>query len=461
MATLFNISGIILVKFLILNIISILLPGIALLYLCNIKLSRVGFFCTSYLLGYAFLVIEYFISEVFNRKISFVVVNGIVTVISIAVIVTALKGNRTVGVIKKSRNETLEVFFLFLFGGLNIFAYAANFLGTDVVSVFEASRDMQYWVNNTVALKIAWPADNLFMVGNSLNYHYFSNIPIAFLCEVYKIDVFTMSFPLYAFTKTIVMVGAVQFLLDSITEDKRISFLGYIFLIFSTGAETASIVTFVHHTLLAPFGFDIGYAYGMFFIGFMLRQWKTEEFNGKNFVGMIIAWMMCVGAKAPLAAVILLFSALICFYWLIHKKIILALGYGVSILGSFLVICKYCVGMFSVVKGDAAWELGIYGLGHLTYIGAFESWDIIGNFLVKLVKSCPWIAVIIRTISLNPFLIVGMMVSCIWIVFRGDNRIVDRKNTYLQLSLVVTSLWGIFKKFFHLDGFDEFLLCVR
>lgn len=340
--TLFNISGISVAKFLLLNIVSILLPGFSILSLIDISLSRVGTFCTSYLLGYAFLVLEYFFSEIFNRRLSFTAVTALVAVVFGFYIGKRIKNKKPIIKIKETDNEKIELLLLAGFVILNIFAYAANYLGTDVVPVHNACRDMQYWVNNTVALKLSWPADNLFMVGEPLYYHYFSNIPIAFLCEVYKIDVFTMSFPLYGLTKAIVVVGAVQFLLDAVAADKRVKLIGYMLMIFSTGAETVSVVTFVHHILLQPFGFDISYAYGIFFVGFMIRQWKTERYDGKNYAGMLLSWIMCVGAKAPVASVLILFAALLCFYWLIHKKWSIAFGYGVSILGSFLWCRKIC-----------------------------------------------------------------------------------------------------------------------
>lgn len=443
MHALFNIAINVLARFLLLNILSILLPGFALLSLLKIRLSRTGVFCTSYMLGYAGLVAEYFFSELFNRKLSFVVVTVIVAIFSVLVLLRKFWSKNGLIEIKETGNEKLEVLFLMFFTILNIFAYAANYLGTDVVPVFGAHRDMQYWANNTVALKIAWPADNLFMMGNPLQYHYFSNIPIAFLSEVYKIDVFTMSFPLYSLTKAIVMVGAVQFLVDTISDNKRINLLGYILLIFSTGAETISGVTFVHHTLLSPFGFDVGYAYGMFAVGFLLRQWYTEDFDKKIFLGLLLAWTMCVGAKAPVAAVMLLFVALLSFYWLIHKKRTLAFGYGLSILGLFLLICKYCVGMFSIASGNSAWTLGLYGRDQFSYMGNAESWDFIGRCLVIKGRGNPVLALLGRTLSLNPALAFGVIVTVIWVIFQIYKKKIQAKDIYLQVSLGLTAIWGL------------------
>lgn len=443
MFTLFNVSGTTLVKFFLLNIFSILLPGFVILSFCNIKLSRSGIFFTSYLFGYAFLVVEFFISELVDRKLSFTNITIVVIFASVLIIGKRINARKSLVEIKDTGNEKIEILFLAFFLFLNIFAYSANFLGTDVAPVFEARRDMQYWVNNTVALKLSWPADNLFMAGNVLNYHYFSNIPIAFLCEVYQIDVFTMSFPLYGMSKAIVMVGVVQFLMDALSDSKMINLLGYILLIFSTGAETITLVTFVNHNLLAPFGFDMGYAYGIFFVAFLVRQWKTEGVVWRNIGGMILAWVMCVGSKAPVALVLIIWAAFICLYWLIRKKWGLAFGYGLSILGSFLLICKYCVGMFSVASGDSAWSLSLYGMDHFTYVLVAEPWDIIGRCMGMIGRKNPILGLLVKSICLNPAMAFGVIVIVIWIIYLIHEKKIEGKDIYFQVSLGVTALWGI------------------
>lgn len=52
----FNVSVVNVVRFILLNVISIFLPGIALLSVTKIELTRTGHFCMAYILGYAFLV---------------------------------------------------------------------------------------------------------------------------------------------------------------------------------------------------------------------------------------------------------------------------------------------------------------------------------------------------------------------------------------------------------------------
>lgn len=443
MMTVFHVSVWTTIKFILLSIFSIFLPGFWFLSLTRIQLSRVGSFCVSYMLGYAFLIFEYYISFYFGGTRAFWWATAVPAVISIICGFLKYRRGEHIFAYENIDFERIEVAFLGIFVALNIFAYSANYLGPDVVPVFLAHRDMQYWTNNTVALKLNWPASNLFMAGHPLHYHYFSSIPIAFLSEVYGIDVFTMSFPLYALTKAIVMVGAVQFLLDSVHADRRIAFWGYIFVLCTTGVEMVSVVTYVHHTLLSPFGFDIGFAYGLLFLAFLFRQWDEDRFQGRLFMATLLAWGMCVGAKAPVASVLLFFAGLICLYWLLQRKWFLAFSYGLLILGLFLVICKYCVGMFSVASGSSTWSLGVYDASDIQKFLKPASWDVIGQVLASMGKNNIIFACLIRIFSINPLVIFGWMVSVAVTIAGWSRKRITAKDLYLQVALGLTAIFGV------------------
>lgn len=426
------------------NLISIILPGLAICSFMNIKITCFQRCCMAYILGYVVIVLEYFASELFDRSISFAIISIFTTAISLVIFIWKIRKKiRINNSVEGEESEVIEVVFFTLFLMFNIFAYAANYLGTDVVPVFKITRDMQYWVNNTVALKISWPADNLFMLGNALNYHYFSNIPIAFLSEIYKIDVFTLSFPLYILSKTIILIGAVHFLVDSIKSNKKNNVICYILLLCTTGIEEVSNVTYVHHILLAPFGFDIGYAYGIVFIAFLIRQWKKEKFDLGLYIGTMLVWVMCVGAKAPIALILILFVAFTCFYWLVQKCWKMAFGYGLSVLAIFLVICKYCVGMFSVVSGDAAWSLSLYNLSDIAKLEIAEASGFIMKFMSVLGGMNPIFALAIRIFLVNPAMVIGASFSVVIICYFIKQKHVSGKDIYLYCILGLTALWGL------------------
>lgn len=423
---------------------SIVVPGLAFVSFLGIKLSRLELFFASFLSGHALIVIEYFLSEIFNRSLSFKATN--LLTFSIATVYLVYKKYKTkifVDICDKT-NDWLGLSVLTVFGVFNVFGYVANNLGPDVVPVCLISRDMQYWINNTVALKIAWPPNDLSMVGYELNYHYFSNIPIAFISDVYSIDVFSMSFVFYALIKTIVLVGATQILLSVLTSNKILQLVGYILLIFSTGAESISLNTFVAHILIAPFGFDISFAYGALFVSFLIMQWKTDVFSHKLLIGALLAWGMCVGSKAPVASTLIFIPAMMCFIWLCQKRFSKAFGYGLSILAIYMVICKYCVGLFKVMSGDSKWQMsGFYEADHYKQLGDVEYWDILGQNLVGLGHKSVAVGLIIRIICLNPALTIGSIVAITYLIKSWRHKDIEHSKLLLDITMIISALVGI------------------
>ena len=439
----FNISGLVLGKFFLANIISIFLPGVAIWSLLNIKLSKVGAFCISYILGYAVIVLEYFVVMLSSHRISFFMISCFMAVISILVIGMQYKKRGKVLFIHTSGLEGVEICIFALMMVLNILVYSANHLGPDVLPFVTGSRDIIYWANNTVSLELAWPPSDLFFTGVPLNYHYFSNIPIAFLSMAYGIDVFTLSFPLYSFTKAIVMVGAVQFLCNTLQLEKKWAIIAYLLLLLTSGYERCSVVTIYHHLLYAPFGFDIGYAYAIVFITLLIRQWSEERLNYRLWAVILLVWAMDVGAKTPVAAIMLIFTAYICFYWLYKKKFSLSFGYGVPVLFLFWLIGKYCVGMFATMQGDAAWALSLYGLDEHRYMH-YEAVKMItgilgtgGKIFIFLIMAT------LRTIAANFPVIVGGIMAIYLTVRLAREKLLNEEEINLRLALLVTALGGL------------------
>lgn len=442
MMLLFRIPFTVMIRFVFLNVISIFLPGITALSIFQIRLTRTASVCYAYALGTIFVIMEFFFSEIFDRKIPFIAVTVCVAIFCCIFLLDQKKKGEKIIQFSYAEGELVSFLFLTIFLCLSIFSYSAKCVNPNVEKFFFMHRDMQYWCNNTVALKIAFPPTNLFMSGNSLNYHYFSNIPIAFLSEVYNIDVFTLSIPLYSCTKAFIMTGAALFLLDTIEASPSLRIWGGILILFTTGIEYVAVVTFLAHTLLQPFGFDIGFAYGIYFITTCIIQWKKETFDTRIFVLTLLFWFACVGAKTPLAAVLLLFPACLCLYWLFDKKFKLSLGYGIAILIIFLGIAKFCVGMFSVIKGDGAWSLSLYSTSNIMTLQGVDSQRAYEVLLANIGRSNLFLAIIMKCLLMQPILFFGTLFSIVvMIIYRKRNF--TKTELVLQGALYLTALFGI------------------
>lgn len=373
MIYLFKIPAVTMGLFLFYTIVLIILPGVAILSLLKFKVSWFMMLCLSYAIGYAVNIGEYFVSEVFDRKVSFSCLSLVVGLGSLGIVLSQFVLSKE-HVLKKDSGDSRLIFqelFFALFLFTNVFAYAAKYLGTDVNGVSSISRDMQYWCNNSVALKIQFPAETLFMDGVPLFYHYFSSIQIAYFSSVSGIDIFTLSFPLYSMVKTFILVGAVIFMMNMLCKDDRYKIVGMLLALCTTGLEDVVNVTFLQETWLMPFGFDVGFAYGCYFATLLVQQWKAKKFVLSSWILTSLFWAVCVGGKAPIASILIVLPAMLCLYWLIKKEWKLSLIYGGSILGIFLVINIVCTGVISVFRGTSTWPpLSLYTIQDIkTWVG--------------------------------------------------------------------------------------------
>ncbi len=310
-----------LLAFTIFEIIGLVIPGFAVSLLLDVKITIIERLCLAYSLGYALNIVEYFVEELLNRVIPYFLFQGIVCALSLLFIIC--NKERVKYCISESKSDNVAVkeklvFFTTLLVLLlfNIFGYACHYKDT-----FNIAHDLSWWINNSVALKLKFPPDNLFMSDTSLFYHYFSSVQIAYSSLVTGINIVDLSVPFYAFTKTLVMTGATFFMLNVIGVKGLRKTMGVVIVLFSTGMEPASIITYFHHIFLQPFGFDIDYAFGMFFVSFLLLQYRKENLNLNILFLTLLTWAVCTGSKAPVAAVLILLPGLLCLFWLIKSNI--------------------------------------------------------------------------------------------------------------------------------------------
>ena len=198
----------------------------------------------------------------------------------------------------------------------------------------------------------------------------------------------------------------------------------------------------------------------------LIRQWRENRFKANLFWITLLIWGMCVGAKAPIAAVMLLFAGLICLFWMKDKKWKLSLGYGVVILVIFFVICKFCVGIFSTANSESSRimeqyeslnteenfqarnyteELGLYSRYEIVepFCKLVEKYGAVGKLMTWLAQKSIIFVVTIRSICINPFIVFGACISLIVTAVLIRNKAIGKESLYLKMSLFMTALFGI------------------
>ena len=348
----FDLSRINAIRYMVSQCLVILLPGLVLTkYLLGNKITSIIHWITiSYALGYAFNILEYFIIYGFRLQKNCTVIVVIITIMALALwfykpIEVELR--------KISQQDYITLFVFGLYLLICIISYSGNnispFVGQHKTSI---NRDVQFWCSNAVALKLQFTPQSAYFAGARLYYHYFSSLHIAFISQVSGLSVFDVAFTLYPFGKCILLVGGLDYLLDRYELGLR-KFFYMACMLFMTGWETISVVTYNWHLTEDPFGFDIGFAFGIWFIAFFFAQIEEKEFDIRKFISTMLMWMVCVGAKAPVAVVIIFIPGIVCVMWLLYRKFKLAFGYGLSILGLFAAINIWCAGIIRILDKTA------------------------------------------------------------------------------------------------------------
>lgn len=277
----------------------------------------------------------------------------------------------------------------------------------------------------------------MIMSGTSLFYHYFSSIQIAMSSLITGIDIYSMSVPFYALTKSFVMAGAVYYFVSVYNISVKRTIWAYIVILFTTGVEFISVITYYHHIFRLPFGFDIGYAFGLLFFTFMIMQYRMEKVHYGVWFGASLSWAICVGAKAPIAGVFLMFPGILCLNWLFKKKWRCFL-YGGAILVEFFLISIFFVGLLGVASGDSnSYYLKIRSLSEVFSISRF-------------IKSGAKFFLAMPTILVSG-------ISMVYLLYRNKNSVAFNKDSnYLMIASLITAIWGtILWLFIEADGRSE------
>ena len=257
----------------------IFIPGIAATLLLHrngrIDIDLLAFICISYSLGYALQVLLYFVTALCGlQKLIPVFISALLFAGSIPVVFkSSRRRNICINITEPIWCILFAVFLVLVF-----FAYSGNYVPPvqegDTVS-FHA--DALYWIENAAALTKTFPPAELRMSGTVLYYHYFASAYLAIANIITGIDVFSLGYAFYPLGKCFVFFGGLYELSKLFQEDKRKQFFFLFVLLFTTGLERYSIANYVAHILVLPFGFDMGFGYGAWFLAFFIVLLEVES----------------------------------------------------------------------------------------------------------------------------------------------------------------------------------------
>ncbi len=413
------------IQFFVVQVLFVYLPGLSLsvwLFKQMNPMLRIGI---SYSFGYVINIIEYYVAYgLFDGAAMPIAAIGIFFAIA-ALLLAPEKQDEPL-----SHKDVVIAIVFVLYLAICMVAYSSIGSTASVIDYGTSlNRDMQFWISNAVGCELSFPPAAAYMSGENLYYHYFSSMQIAFLNRLSGISIFDLAVPLFPFGKSIMLVGGIAFLISCLTAKKRYGYYWFFLLLmlFTTGIEDRSIVTYTYHILLNPFGFDMGMALGCFFLGVVIKQWKKPSFDIGCFVSAILLWGGLVGTKGPIAMILLVSVAVFCIYWLFKKQWGCAFSYGLSTLILFLIVSIYVAGAFSYVASDS----GSPGVD-IRYGDQIAS----GAVLPVIEQICKLVFLA------QPVLVVLACAAFVVFIILLIKRAIAQEDTLLSINMLITTIVG-------------------
>jgi len=147
----------------------------------------------------------------------------------------------------------------------------------------------------------------------------------------------------YSYIQAVVMLGLASIcLVQKVIKGYSVQLITLFLLLFSTGFEKFTGVTFFWHIYLVPMAFNISFSLELIVILLVLKQIEKEKVDYANLFLLLFFLIVCTGTKGPSGAIVLCGIGIACIYWmLVKKEYSKALTYGIFhllFLGEYTII---------------------------------------------------------------------------------------------------------------------------
>lgn len=308
-------------KYILAQTVFIFLPGFTIFKIFNLKTKNSNLeLLLSYSIGYAFSIFLYSILLVLKLQnytrifAIFIFFCSILYLIKHKVLFVKSEN--------KSESQSEEIFILlmpFVLYVMGVFTFQLdnNFVGK--INVVKPDQDLMYWFRNSVAATRSFPLEDLSISGVNFYYHYFSSFYNAYLHFVSGVELFEICFT-YSFINNIFLLfGAIYLFCSEFIQNKKNLFLSIILILFTAGIEKYVVVTYITHLYIKSFGAVEGITLSLFALLFFIKAYKRESAI-KNQIISFLFFYAAVGAKAPVACVVLAPMGIACIFMLFKKE---------------------------------------------------------------------------------------------------------------------------------------------
>lgn len=342
-------------KFALFQIFAILIPGFSLVKVLKLDgETDVKCIALSYFMGYCVNMLIYLCIVPFHLQDYAAVVLFGVDAVCLAYLGILFRKKKIEFCIERdSFGERVCLLFIFVYLVCDFVMYSLNNAIPPMLEANIINGDVTYWIGNTIELTKEFPPKNFRAYPAPYNYHYFSSMQLALASMVTGIEpVIITVFYQYIQPVFLIIFGS-YILFKEYAKRNILVIIGITVLLFSSGYEKISIVSYREHMFDAPFGFDYGMGIFLFYIYFILKIYYSERFDWKYCLVSLFCFACLLGVKAPFAAIAIVGTGLMSLCWLFHKEWKKSFLVGLPTLIIFIVLYLGVVNVSGYSGGDA------------------------------------------------------------------------------------------------------------
>lgn len=415
----------------------ITIPGTALLSVFPVNgSSRLESLLLSQIMGYIISMLVYSVTVLLKLDACLKLIYAGIALISFIILWSARKQKDEFEEINKSEEKTWMLLILILF----LFSLFSFSLKNALPTFFEQNswhKDLLYWGGDIASLTHSIPPVNFRTLDPGYSYHYFGALQVAAIAKTTGIPVAELAMQ-YSYIEAMIMLGLSSLCLTTRVIKKNTIFTLFL-LLFSTGLEKLTGVTFFWHIYQIPMSFNIAISLEMVVILLLLIQLEKEKLDFTILSYLLICLFVCTGTKGPSGAVVLCGIGMACLHWLVvEKNIKKVFWYGVFAVIIFLGIYKTLL-----MSGN-----GIY-LGNSSYVDSYKitldnTWIV--NCKIFFWKSLKYLRYVVL---INPltFVPAGM-----YVCYAAIKKNLKNEDIIFSLMIVVGTILGYVM---HYDGNSE------
>ncbi len=371
------------------QLLAVLLPGIAAVYVLKLPVTcDMETVVWGYGMGQALSVAQYFLLAAAGR-LDWVYGLQCVTSLAAAAYLTAACVRGRLPVVERTAGKEILVLFGFLL--LNLVVrfftyYSRNLLPEPGHNVVFPNQDLLFYIGNAISAGKGFPVREFRFAGQEFRYHYFGSLMLEMASRTTGIPELTLEFCFSWVQTPFLLIAGFWCLMRRMRIPGKLCALGEFLLLFTTGWELIVYIAFQEKMYVSPFGYDVGLAFAVLTVTFMLVQNGLDKMHCGVWAAALLSFALCTGAKAPVAVVILVFLGGACAVWLFGKRRAgQAFAYGIPLAAVFVLLFFTVVseGMSTVSHN----QTGLYFsfTGHLYECGLGSAYyDMVGKGMPKL-----------------------------------------------------------------------------